>query len=132
MSPGSTFSLRIPMERLAAGVRSEPPEVAPAVPQPPAGSYRTPVTEPKSVTQRRAAEPAAGFGTLDLFVQPVSAEVLIDGERWVTSEDGHFMVQVPAGKHRVEIRKPGYRRFAAEIEIRDGEIAPLNVSLHTT
>jgi hypothetical protein len=132
LSPGSTFSLRVPLERLPAGVRSEPPEVAPSVPPPPAGSYKTPVTEPKGVTPRRAAEPAAGFGTLDLFVQPVSAEVLIDGERWVTSEDGHFMVQVPAGKHRVEIRKPGYRRFATEIEIRDGEIAPLNVSLNTT
>jgi uncharacterized membrane protein len=69
---------------------------------------------------------------LDIFVQPTSAEVTIDGQRWATSDEGHFMVQVPAGKHRVEVRKSGYREFATEIEVGDGETVPLNVSLITT
>jgi uncharacterized membrane protein len=69
---------------------------------------------------------------LDLYVQPATAEVTIDGQRWVSSEEGHFVVQVPAGKHRVEVSKSGYRQFTTEIEIRDGEALPLNVSLITT
>ncbi|MBI3403060.1 MAG: PEGA domain-containing protein [Acidobacteria bacterium] len=31
--------------------------------------------------------------------------------------------------HRVEIQKPGYRRFSTEIQVRRGETTPLNVSL---
>jgi len=54
------------------------------------------------------------------------------GQRWVTSDEGHFMVQVPAGKHRVEVKKPGYRQFTTEIEVGDGQTVPLNVSLMTT
>jgi hypothetical protein len=42
------------------------------------------------------------------------------------------MVQVPAGKHRVEVRKSGYRQFTTEIEVGEGQTVPLNVSLMTT
>jgi hypothetical protein len=69
---------------------------------------------------------------LDIFVQPTSADLTIDGQRWVTSDEGHFLEQVPAGKHRVEIKKPGYRQFTTEIEVGDGQTVPQNVSLMTT
>jgi hypothetical protein len=135
LARGSTFSLRAALEPLPAGVMSEPPELAPPVPPPPTGSYRMPVTP-----ERLAARPAppgtppraVGFGTLDIFIQPATAQVTIDGQRWDTTESGHFLVQVPAGKHRVEISKPGFRPFASDIEVRDGETTPLNVSLMTT
>ena len=55
----------------------------------------------------------------------------IDGKRWLTSDEGHFMVQVPAGKHRVEVSKSGHRQFTTEADIREGEVVPLNVSLLT-
>ena len=134
LSPGSGLKLRATMERLPAGVPSEPPELAPAVPPPPAGSYRAPVTPPKRPIPQTAARPAeaVGFGTLDIFVQPTSAEVTIDGQPWVSSEAGHFMVLVPAGKHRIEVKKPGYRQFTTAIEVGDGQTVPLNVSLMTT
>jgi hypothetical protein len=134
LSPGSSFKLRATMERLPAGEKSEPPELAPAVPAPPAGSYRTPVTPPKKPITHPAARPAeaVGFGTLDIFVQPTSAEVTIDGQPWVSSDEGHFMVQVPAGKHRVEVKRSGYREFTTEIEVGEGQTVPLNVSLITT
>jgi hypothetical protein len=38
-------------------------------------------------------------------------------------------VQLPAGRHGIEVSKSGYRQFATEIEIRDGETSQLNVSL---
>jgi hypothetical protein len=134
LSPGASFKLHATMERLPAGATSEPPELAPAVPAPPAGTYRTPATRSRAAVPPLAVQPAeaVGFGTLDIFVQPTSAEVTIDGQRWATSDEGHFMVQVPAGKHRVEVRKSGYREFATEIEVGDGETVPLNVSLITT
>jgi hypothetical protein len=134
LSPGGSFTLRAMMERLPAGVASEPPEPAPPVPAPPAGSYRTPATPPTRSLPQPAVRPAeaVGFGTLDIFVQPTSAEVTIDGQRWATSDEGHFMVQVPAGKHRVEVRKSGYRQFMTEIEVGEGQTVPLNVSLMTT
>jgi hypothetical protein len=50
----------------------------------------------------------------------------------VTSDEGHFMVQVPAGKHRIEFKKSRYRQFTTEIEVGDGQTVPLNVSLMTT
>lgn len=133
LSPASSFRLRAMMERLPAGVTSEAPELAPPLPAPPSGTYRTPATPQRPLPRpaTRAAD-AAGFGTLDIYVQPAGAEVTIDGERWVSTDEGHFMVQVPAGKHRVEIGKPGYRRFTAEIEVEDGETMPLNVSLIAT
>jgi len=134
LSPGSSFKLRAMMERLPAGVTSEPPEIAPSVPAPPSGTYRTPATPPRAPAPEpaaRAAE-AVGFGTLDVYVQPASADVTIDGQRWVTSDEGHFVVQIPAGKHRVDVSKSGYRRFTTEVEVGDGETMPLNVSLMTT
>jgi hypothetical protein len=134
LSPSASFKLRATMERLPAGVKSEPVELAPDVPAPPAGSYRTPVTPPRTPLPQPAVRSveAVGFGTLDLFVQPTSADVTIDGQRWVTSDKGHFMVQVPAGRHRVEISKSGYRTFSTEIEVGDAQTIPLNVSLMTT
>jgi len=130
LRPGSTFTLRETMQRLAAGETSEPPDVAPPLPPPPAGTYRSPVTPPRvTPPPTPRATIATGFGTLDLYVQPPDSEVTIDGQRWMSSDKGHFMVQVPVGKHHIEVRKSGYRQFATELEIREGETSPLNVSL---
>ena len=131
LSPGGRFRLRATMERLPAGERSEPPELAPVVPAPPPGSYRTPPTRPGQAVPQTSVRPPErlGWGTLDIFVQPSSAEVAIDGQRWISSEEGHFVLQVPAGRHRVEISRAGFRSFATEIAVGDGEVVPLNVSL---
>ncbi len=130
---GSTFRLRQTMERLPAGESSRPPDRAPAVPPPPAGSYRTPVTPPGAALPEPAPPASAvGFGTLDLYVQPSNAEVTIDGRRWASSEEGHFMVQVPAGSHRIEVQRPGYRPFATDLDVPDDQTIALNVSLTTT
>jgi hypothetical protein len=64
-----------------------------------------------------------------LHVQPAGAEVTIDGAPWVSSEPGHFVVQVARGRHLIEVSRQGYRRISTEVEIREGETTPLNVSL---
>lgn len=127
--PGSTFTLRETLERLPAGVRSEPPELAPAVPPPPAGSYATPRTLQPLIGRPPIWIAATGFGTLDLSVQPATASVRIDGFSWATSEAGHFVVQTPVGRHRIVVEETGFQRFETEIEVREGEAMPLNVSL---
>jgi hypothetical protein len=129
LRPGSTFSLRETLQSLPAGETSEAPEVALPIPTPPAGTYRSPVTPPRLMPPTPSHAIATGFGTLDLYVQPANAEVSIDGRRWVSSDEAHFMVQVPAGKHHIEVRKAGYRQFVTDLEIREGETSPLNVSL---
>jgi hypothetical protein len=131
----STFRLRETLVRLSAGEKSEPPQLAPAVPTPPSGSYTLPVTPSKTAPPTPTPDTAAqavGVGTVDLFVQPDDADVIIDGEKWVSTEKGHYIIQVRPGTHRVEVRKRGYPQFAAEILVRDGETTPLNVSLIPT
>jgi hypothetical protein len=134
LRPASTFTLHATLQRLPVGEASEPPPAAPPVPPPPTGSYRTPRTAPPVPTPPSppVTQTAAGFGTLDIRVQPVSAELTIDGQKWVSSDEGHFVVQVTAGMHRIQVAKSGYRTFSTEFEVRDGQLAPLNVSLMTT
>src|SRR6185503_872195 len=118
---------------LPPGTASEPPPFASPLPPPPPGSYRQPGTVPPASVPQAVPAPAvasaSGFGTLDLRVQPPAAELTIDGQRWLTSDQGHFLVQIPAGSHRIEVFKDGYRRFAIDLAPRDAETTPLNVSL---
>jgi hypothetical protein len=140
------YKLRYQMERLPAGETSEKPALAPAVPPPPPGSYASPRTPPRgpfappplSTPLVSGAPPAlamtpgqgaAGTGTIVFRVQPGGAEVLIDGERWTSSDDERLVVQLSAGRHRVEIRKSGYRPLTTDVDVRGGASTPLNVSL---
>jgi hypothetical protein len=99
LQPGSTLKLRDTLEPLPRGVRSEPPPVAPPVPPPPDGSYRSPRTPSPFPPQPPAQAPsptkqAEGFGTLEIRVQPAGADVTIDGERWLSSDEGQYVLQV--------------------------------------
>ncbi len=134
LARGSQFTLRDTLVRVVPGETSEPPDLAPALPTPPAGSYRLPGPAPQvSTPQAGPVTPTGGgFASLDLFVQPDTAAVTIDGERWVSSEDGHFVLQLPAGTHRIEVQRPGYRPFIREVELREGDVVPLNISLAPT
>ncbi len=72
----------------------------------------------------------ADAGTLSVRVRPVNADVMVDGERWVSSDtDGRLVLQLTEGHHTIEIRAQGYHRFSTIVDVRRGEILPLNVSL---
>jgi hypothetical protein len=63
-------------------------------------------------------------------VQPADAEVSIDGDNWRgPGGQDQLVIEVAEGSHTVEIRKPGFRTYVTQVEIRRGETAPLNVSL---
>jgi hypothetical protein len=131
LAPNSDSKVRLMLERLAPGEMSAPPPVAPPVPPPPPGTSRSPRTLPGGPVPPPAIAPppATDFGGLSIRVQPADADVMIDGERWTGSESDRLVVQLAEGTHRVDIQKPGFRRFSTEIQVRRGEITPLNVSL---
>jgi hypothetical protein len=77
----------------------------------------------------RAPESSA-YGPLSVRVQPGPAEILVDGERWRGPEgQERVFVELPEGRHTVEIQKSGFRTYVTEVDIRRGETTPLNVSL---
>ena len=78
----------------------------------------------------RAEADRNSFGTLNIRVQPGDAVVVIDGERWDSPAGGsRLAVQLPAGSHRVEVRKDGFKPYTSSVQIRSGETQALNVSL---
>ncbi len=96
---------------------------------PPSQPYNPRPSRRGPQTSMRATDPSQ-FGTLSIRVQPADATILVDGERW-NMPDGQvgFSIQMAPGRHRVEVRKEGYRGFSTEVEIQSGELTPLNVSL---
>jgi hypothetical protein len=133
LGPGSSFKLRDALEALPPGVESEPPRLAPPVPEPPAGTFRLPrrppPLPPPALPQTPAVAHAAGYGTLSLCVQPTGAEVRIDGRPWVSADGQHFVVELSAGVHRVEVVLAGYRTYTTQVEVPDDGVLSLNVSL---
>ena len=128
LQPGKTFRIRHTMEPLPAGAPEEPRPVAPA--GPPAGTQG-----PQAPGGQASARPApragdSAFGAIAIRVQPADAEVFIDGERWEgPAADEALVVQIAPGGHRIEVRKDGYRSYTAQIDVRAGETAPINITL---
>jgi hypothetical protein len=139
LQSGSTIKMHETLVPLAAGETSEPPEVAPPVPEPPEGTFNA----PRGRAPREAGPPppvrrgggrvqrddGEGFGTLVLHVQPREAEVSVDGQRWMTSGEGEFEIQLPSGRHRVEVELQGFQRFSSDIDVREDGPTPVNISL---
>ena len=130
LAPGSTFKLQTSLLMLPPGAESEAPALAPPLPTPPAGTFMPPHTPSSANGPQRSAEtPPAAFGLLDLQVHPAEAEVRIDGEPWVTSGHGQFVLQLTAGSHRIEVSSPGYRSYETDIVVPHGETIELKVTL---
>jgi hypothetical protein len=138
VAPGSTLKLRHTMQPLAAGAPAdERPVLAPRPQQ--ATAVAVDPNDPSAPSSHGAAPPAprsarpivGEAGVLVIRVQPADAEILIDGQRWQTPDANNrpLEVRVPAGRVRVEVRKPGYAPFSTELTVQPGEITPLNVSL---
>jgi PEGA domain len=139
LQPGATFRIRHTMQPLKPGEVPDARPVPPAGPPPtrPADAFghpqerppEPPPIEPPPGRPRRSTN-ESGFGTLAIRVQPGDAEVLVDGERWEgPSSSERLVIQVPAGEHRVEIRKSGFETYTSTLHVRDGETTTVNVSL---
>jgi hypothetical protein len=130
VGPGSTIKLHETLQPLPPGDVSERPTARPQPPPPPEGTYLPPRTPPAvPLPPAGGAPPETALGMLALRVQPATADVRVDGERWVSSDSGRFSIQLPGGAHRVEVTAPGFRPYANDVEIADGQTVTLNVSL---
>lgn len=149
LSPNVTRKISETLERLAPGeATGPPPEPLPEEPPPPPDPTRGPPRRepfPRGGGQpppRRPAPPdtppvppapseSVRGGSIVLRVQPSGADVAIDNEHWDGPASGNdrLVIQVSEGRHRVEVRKDGYRPFSTEIDINRGESLPVNVSL---
>jgi hypothetical protein len=128
LQDGGTFRIRHTMEPLAPGETGEP---RPAAPPRPVPERRGPTAD--NPRQPRPDDVVRGdrtFGAIAIRVQPADAEVLIDGEPWEGPQDNEaLVVQLAPGTHRIEVRKAGYRSYAADLTVTAAETTPVNISL---
>jgi len=151
LTPNRTKKIEGELEKLLPGDQAEPipqpttpppPPPNPGANRPPMAGRGTPRRLPPPPPQDRGGQqlpppPSTNesrFGTISLQVQPSGATVLIDGERYSgpAHPDERLIIQVPAGRHQVEIDHEGYARFITEIDVRASSTAPLNISLTPT
>ena len=138
LRPGGDQRIQLTLEPLGSGERSQPPT------PPREGATNGPNGEDEydaapGIPGRRVVEPdvqnevrqrPAAYGTLSLRVQPANAEVLIDGERWSGATDQErVVIQLPEGRHRIEVRQSGLVAYAEDVLIRRDRTLTLNVSL---
>ena len=140
--PGSTLRVEHVMQPLAAGDVDEPRPVPNRTaarasvrrdPQdyPPQDDPREPGDRVPAPRRADPDQPASSsqYGSLAVRVQPLDAEVIVDGEPWQSPDAGSITLQLSEGVHRVEVRKAGYRTYSAEVRIRRGDPTSVNVSL---
>jgi hypothetical protein len=151
LTPDKTFKIRHTLQPLAAGEQPPPkpqpvnppaaqgqggPQGPPAQgqPMPRAPMGRRPPPPPQGGSPAnppsRRGQTSSDYGTLTIRVQPADAEVSIDGANWRgPAAQDRLVIEIAEGSHTVEIRKPGFRTYVTQVEIRRGETSPLNVSL---
>jgi hypothetical protein len=78
--------------------------------------------------QERPYNGPGAAGLLRLEVQPEDASVYVDGQFWGTGRSG-AEIELPPGRHRVEIVRPGFRTEERDVEIEPGRTARLGVDL---
>jgi hypothetical protein len=125
--PGATITIQHEMRPLAAGEAQE----ARPTPSPRAGTPQPSGRRPGPPPPRGAAPPvpAADYGAIEIRVQPVDAEILVNGDLWESPEPGRLDLDVAEGVHRVEIRREGYRPYSADVRVVGGQVTTVNVSL---
>ena len=129
--PVPSGNRRVPARR---GPQDDPRDYPPGQDHPPAPESPRQPGDPVPSSRRDPTEPARStesqqYGSLALRVQPLDAEVIVDGESWQSPQAGSITLQLSDGPHRVEVRKPGYRPYSSEVRVRRGESTSLNVSL---
>ena len=72
-------------------------------------------------------------GGVSFDIQPSTAEVIVDGENYGQVGNYSPRAQQPLalapGRHRVEIRQPGYRVVAFDVDIIAGQVLPYQGTL---
>jgi len=84
--------------------------------------------------QQNAVDVTPGVtGGLSFDIKPSTAEVIVDGENFGQvgnySPNAQQPLALAPGRHRVEIRQPGYRNIAFDVNIVAGQVLPYQGTL---
>jgi len=157
LTPDNTLKIKHDLEKLEPGEQPEPrPEpIAPPAPPPQAGNpeagqppyppasqypqprgsggRRTPPPPPPPSTPDVRPPTGSELGSLALHLQPPDANIMVDGNAWRgpagPADQNRIMIELPEGRHTIEIRRQGYRTYITDVDIKRGETTPLDVSL---
>jgi len=148
----NTFKLHHRLERLAPGEGSQRPTAPAPVPVPqyqgaplpgqgaplPRGPYGRPGPPPNyPPPPQEAPPPQSAFpneaqrGTLSLSVEPGDAEILVDGNPWRVQSPDRQLIELPDGRHNIQVRKTGYVGYLTDVQIHAGQTTTLDVRLKT-
>jgi hypothetical protein len=87
-----------------------------------------PTTVPTTVPTTTPTQVPTGTGTLSITSSPTGAQVVLDfsfiGNTPLT------VPNVPAGEHRISIRKSMYRYYSTRVMVNPGETTTVSVTLH--
>jgi hypothetical protein len=145
LAPDRTFKFTHDMVKLPPGQTAD----RPPAPQVPPADEEQPQERPQGPFGRRGpstrglpppppdagpppserSERESSLGTLELNLQPADAEVLVDGQPWRGSSQDRLRMDLPDGRHNIQIRKSGFVGYLTDVEIRKGETISLNVNL---
>ena len=118
----STRTVRMDMQRLARGERASGRPVDRGN-----GDWWDP----------RWNDSSARFGTVSLGIAPYNAEIWVDGRRWSNGvgrgrgrgNNDRMALRLEPGRHRIEVRSPGYRTYARDLNVQTGATVTVNVTL---
>jgi len=136
-APNSSLKIREKLQRLGPGEPNDERPLPADDPQglgdaPPDTAGPPPARDDRVSSQAPRRMPSGDdlVGQVSVRVQPLDADVVIDGELWQRPQGlDRFAVSLPSGVHRVDVRKPGFVPFTTEVTIKAGEVVSLNVSL---
>jgi len=65
-------------------------------------------------------------------VQPIDADLLVDGQRWQgPQQNDSLLIELPEGRHTIEVHRSGYRTYVTEVDIHPGDTTSVNISLRS-
>jgi hypothetical protein len=117
-----------------------PPDQGAVPPRGPVGrrgrppTYPYPPDNPNGAPAGPPGQPAGldpnAHGTLSLGLDPLDAEVLVDGSPWRgTASGGRLTIDLPVGRHNIQIRKPGFIGYLTDVQVRQEQTTNLEVKL---
>jgi hypothetical protein len=114
-------TLKIRYEMIPGTGQDEPDELAPTRPVPEPGEG------PIGVPGKRAERHPEG-GEIRLSVRPEDASVYLDGAFRGSGRELHS-VELAAGRHRIEVVRPGFRTYEREVEVEPDRELDVTVEL---
>ena len=76
----------------------------------------------------RSSAPRDEGANLRLHITPVDASVYVDGKFYGTARDSGRLA-LAAGRHRIEVVRPGYHTYDDEVEVADDAPTDLDINL---